>query len=154
MSNKNKISTKFDTSRTENEECFKTKLDEFKAKAYISIDMKFFCCQFKQISFLLLQTFIWSHQLDTSQVTRFSFPCITIHQTSIIRDPRRQHPYSNSKMVVCHSLYLLSIFVNKQELDNIQITQRKIIASLNFSSHQTIILNMPQQKKILKHSQE
>ena len=40
MSNKNKISTKFDTARIENEDYFKMKSEKFKAKASSSIDMK------------------------------------------------------------------------------------------------------------------
>ena len=40
MSNNNKISTKFETARTENEEYFKMKFDESKAQASSSIDMK------------------------------------------------------------------------------------------------------------------
>ena len=40
MINNNKITTKFYTSITENEEYFKMNFDEFKAEASISIDMK------------------------------------------------------------------------------------------------------------------
>ena len=37
---RNRISTKFNTERTENEESFKMKFDVFKNKAYISIEKK------------------------------------------------------------------------------------------------------------------
>ena len=42
MRNNNKISTRFDTARTENEDYFKIKFNKFKAKASIPIDMKLF----------------------------------------------------------------------------------------------------------------
>ena len=58
--------------------------------------------------------------MTTSQVTRLSLPFITIHQASLIHDPRRQHPSSTSEMVVCHYLWLLPISVKKQELDAIK----------------------------------
>ena len=61
--------------------------------------------------------------MDTFQVTRKILPCIKIHQTSIIHDPRRRHPSSNSKMVGCHSFSILSTFLNKQELSSIKIFQ-------------------------------
>ena len=48
------------------------------------------------------------------------FSCITIHQTSIFRDPRRQNPSSDSKMVGCYPLFLLSIFIKKKELARIK----------------------------------
>ena len=35
--------------------------------------------------------------MATSQVTRFSFPCIKIHQTSLIPDPRRRLPSTKFK---------------------------------------------------------
>ena len=49
-----------------------------------------------------------------SQVTIFSFLCIKIHQTYLIHDPRRWHPYSNSDMVGYPSLFLMPILVNKK----------------------------------------
>ena len=93
--------------------------------------------------------------MATSQVTIFSFLCIIIHQTFIIYDPRRQHPSSNSKILGFHLSLLMPISVNKQELATIQETQsRKFRTSLDLYSHQKLILNMSQQKKMLKHYQE
>ena len=46
--------------------------------------------KFKQLYFFLWPTFILYNQMNTSQVTRFLFPCITIHRTYLIYDPIRR----------------------------------------------------------------
>ena len=122
MSNNNTIITKFDTARTENEGYFKMKFDEFTAELYIAPSTWFFCTQFKSFSFLLWPTFSWYHQIAIYKIAIFALPCITIHQTSIIHNTRRRHPSSNSIMMECHYLCLISIFFSKQEMFAIQIT--------------------------------
>ena len=52
--------------------------------------------------------------MDTFQVTKFSFPCITIHETSLIHDPRRQNPSSTSKIVGFQYLFLLPILATNK----------------------------------------
>ena len=93
--------------------------------------------------------------MSTSQVTIFSFAWITIHQSYITHDPIRQSPSSNLKMVGCHLFCLLPISVKKTRDGNHTIeSKQEIMTSLNFSSHQTHIINMSQKKKLLKNSQE
>ena len=51
---------------------------------------------------------------------RFSFTCFTVYQEPITHGSRMQHPSSTSKVVICHSFWLLPISVNSQELADIQ----------------------------------
>ena len=105
-------------------------------------------------SFLLWPTFSWYNQMATSQVTRVLFPCIQLHQTSLIHDPRRRSPFSTSKMEWCYSFCLLQISVNKQDLATIKKTQTErhriskfCIPSYTHSKYDTA-------KENLKHYQE
>ena len=84
-----------------------------------------------------------------------SIPMHNNSQKYLIHKLRRQHPSSDSKMVRCNSFLILPIIFNKQELSTIQINQiYKITTSLNLSSHQTHIPNIPKKKKTIKHYQE
>ena len=80
---------------------------------------------FKQKFFLFWPTFFWYCHILISQLTWKIFTCVTIHQTHIFYDPWRQHPSSDSKMVVWHPFWLMPIFINKQDLYGIQISQSK-----------------------------
>ena len=52
MGNNNKISTKFDIEKSENEEYFKMKYDKLKTEASISINIKLFTLNPKTFLFL------------------------------------------------------------------------------------------------------
>ena len=58
------------------------------------------------------------------------FTCITVHQTSVLREPWRWHFHSTSKMMVFHYFRLLPIPINKQDMSGLQITQRSILWSI------------------------
>ena len=124
MSNNTKISTKFEIERKETEYYLKMKLDEYKSETYISIDIKMltlnsnkYPSSYYQPSDDLIKWLI----IKSPEI----FPCITIHQTYIIHDTRRRHYSSNSKMVGCHYFFPIKIFINKQDMDTIQITQSR-----------------------------
>ena len=82
--------------------------------------------------------------MATSQVTKFSFTCFTLYQTTITHDPIRRHPSPTSKMVGFHSFCLLPISVNKQELATIQENQIRTL------QHQKILLPPEHHSKYIK----
>ena len=84
--------------------------------------------------------------METFQVTTFSFPCITIHQTFLIRDPRRQHLYSILKWWDANiSALCQSLSTNNSWPPKIN-PKLNITTALKISSHQTHIENIPHQK--------
>ena len=152
MRNNNKISTKFDTERKENEDYFKMKLDKFKPRAYSSIDMKAFSLNSKK---------------STSSYDQPS--------ADIIKWPLLKSPYfhSHASQFTKHisfmtlegllqiknggmPLFLTSSNPCQQTISghHTNHSKHKIITSINLYSHQTHILNIPQQKKTMKHSQD
>ena len=111
---------------------------------------KSICPLFKKNLFLWLN-FSGSHQIATSKGTRFSLSCITIHQKIYQPVPYKATPlfkYKHSRM----PFLIPSVNLCQQtRCDHYtRNSNHNITTSLNFSSHMTHILNMPQKKKVVK----
>ena len=96
----------------------------------------------------------WSYSLNGLLSIHLQFfPCITIHQTSIFRDPRRQHAPSYSNGGMSYFLPSGNIYQQTRYIHHTNISEHNTTSYIPFFSHQTHILNLTQKSKTMKHCQ-
>ena len=114
----------FDTAGKENEELLKENFDRFKTEASRSINIKNYSSNSYKSSSSYYQP---SGDLIKRPIIKS--PGFHYHASQFIRHisfmTLEVNPSSNSKMVGCHSLCLLPISINKQDMATIQSTQSR-----------------------------